>query len=154
MKWCWLLLFAARFLSQSCLGSLFPRRGPGRGGGGGGGVYQPRPTTARFKTPRPYAQIKKINRNIKNQGAAKMGHTFIPTNLYAGAWVRRPTLQARTRPLHPPNIPFLRFLPSPGFWTLYVSKHNKFSVFVKNWGINAGTKWACRPGGKATNIFS
>ena len=34
MKLGWLLLFAARFLSQSCLGSLFPRRGPGRGGGG------------------------------------------------------------------------------------------------------------------------
>ena len=102
--------------------------------GGGGGVFQPRPTTARFKTPRPYAQIKKINRNIKNQGAAKMGHTFIPTNLYAGAWVRRPTLQARTRPPHSLNIPFSRLSQSPGFWTLRVLKHKKVFCVCKKLG--------------------
>ena len=38
------------------------------GGGGGGGVFRPRPTTARFKTPRPYAQIKKSKETSKTRG--------------------------------------------------------------------------------------
>ena len=116
------------------------------GGGWGGGVFQPRPTTARFKTPRPYAQIKKINRNIKNQGAAKMGHTFIPTNLYAGAWVRRPTLKARTRP--PPQHFLSQIFEKPRILNPLSFKAQKIFCFRKKLGDKCWHKVGMQAGWK------